>query len=243
MSDAIRHPLLSDRGADHGFGLRGWPGPAGLALPRQVHGTAVAWPDQRGRLAPEEADAVLSNAGGPPVGVVTADCLPILLASSDGRCVGAIHAGWRGLAKGVIGAALAVWQQRWGSLKGVAAVIGPHAGVCCYEVDAPVFDAFEGLEALDGEAWGAAFRPARPGRWMCDLAVPARFELRRAGIADALVGATEGTCTICGGDRFESFRRDGAAAGRMVHAVTPGRSDPRSQGPQVDGGAGTDDRA
>lgn len=215
----LRHPLLDARGIDHGFGVRGWVGPPGLVRPRQVHGTTVVVVGPGGGvLEPDAADAVLSTSGGPPVGVVTADCVPILLGSRDGRAVGAIHAGWRGLAAGVIEAAIARWQHRHGTLEGVCAVIGPHAGACCYEVDAPVFDAFTGLAA---EIRNAAFRASRPGHWMFDLAPPARDALRRAGIDEAAIGATEGTCTICDPARFESYRRDGAAAGRLVHAVTP----------------------
>jgi len=183
-----------------------------------LHGIVVATPGPEGVLEPEAADAVLSGAGGPPVGVVTADCLPILLASVDGRRVGAIHAGWRGLAAGVIGEALAVWADLWGGPDGVAAVIGPHAGPCCYEVDAPVRDAFDPAPV---DVRDAAFTASRPGHWMLDLSILAREALRRAGLVHDEVAATAGTCTICDADRFESFRRDGAAAGRLVHAIGP----------------------
>ena len=198
--------------------MRGWPGPAGLVRPEQVHGIAVATPGATGRLEPEQADAVLAAAGGPPVAVVTADCVPILVGAPGGQAVGAIHAGWRGLAAGVIGAALAEWQRRFGGVDALVAAIGPHAGRCCYEVDAPVRDAFEGV---DTSVRRRAFTASRPGHWMADLGLLAREALRTAGLAAERVGMVEGACTICDGDRFESFRRDGAAAGRLVHAVTP----------------------
>jgi len=166
----------------------------------------------------EAADAVLSGQDEPPVGVVTADCVPILLASRDGGCVGAIHAGWRGLAAGVVDSALAAWRVRWASTEGVAAVIGPHARACCYEVDAPVERAFHEVEATIGEA---AFTESRPGHWMLDLSLLTRAALRRAGIDAADIGEVEGACTVCNPDLFESFRRDGERAARLVHAITP----------------------
>jgi len=222
----IVHELLARHGIDHGFGVRGWPGPEGLVRPEQVHGVAVAIAEPGGSLAPRTADAVLSHAGGPPVGVVTADCVPILLGAPGGARVGAIHAGWRGLAAGVIATALAEWRGRFGELKGVVAAIGPHAGPCCYEVDAPVRDAFSGLEP---SVHTRAFAPSRAGHWMADLGLLARVALVGAGLDEAGVGVIEGACTICDADRFESYRRDGAAAGRLVHAVTPS--------PGVPGGA------
>jgi len=216
--EPIIHPLLADRGVSHGFGVKGWPGPAGLVRPRQVHGVAVATISAGGGLEPEAADAVLAGQGEPPVGVVTADCVPILLASRDGGCVGAIHAGWRGLAAGVVDSALAAWQVRWASTEGVAAVIGPHARACCYEVDAPVERAFLEVEATIREP---AFTASRPGHWMLDLSLLTRAALRRGGIGAADIGEVEGACTVCNPDLFESFRRDGEGAARLVHAITP----------------------
>ncbi len=214
----IEHGLLGELGVEHGFGVRGWLGPAGLVRPVQVHGVAVAHPDAAGELVPKEADAVLSPAGGPPVAVVTADCVPVLVAAPRGAAVGAIHAGWRGLAAGVIGEALAEWRRRFGALDGVVAAIGPHARACCYEVDAPVRDAYA---HVDARLHARAFSPSRPGHWMADLAALARAALCEGGLDPARVGEVDGACTICDAARFESFRRDGAAAGRLVHAVRP----------------------
>src|SRR5262245_7368384 len=129
----IEHPLLRACGVRHGFGTRGDEPPAGLLRPRQVHGAAVA----RAQDCPGgvEADAVVAATAGPPIGVVTADCVPILAASADGRAVAAIHAGWRGLAAGVIGAGIDA-LRRAAPRAALRAVIGPHIGLCCYEIDA-----------------------------------------------------------------------------------------------------------
>lgn len=221
MSSAIQpltHPLLERRGVEHGFGVKGWLGPAGLVRPVQVHGVAVAVAGPDASATPEEADAILSGAGGPPVGVVTADCVPILVAATDGHEVAAIHAGWRGIAAGVIEAAVTRLAGPDGAAGGFAAAIGPHAGPCCYEVDAPVRDAFAGVE---GPVLARAFRPSRPGHWMLELSCLARAALERSGVPTADVGGLDDACTVCDPARFESYRRDGQAAGRLVHAIQP----------------------
>src|SRR5690606_9776250 len=103
----LTHPLLAAQGVAHGFGTRAATPPAALVRPRQVHGARVVVLTEAGAL-PEalgEADAVVSERASLPIGVVTADCLPILVATPAGR-VAAVHAGWRGLAAGVIARAL-----------------------------------------------------------------------------------------------------------------------------------------
>jgi hypothetical protein len=213
----IEHPLLAARSVAHGFGVRGWLGPEGVNRPVQVHGTAVSQlVPERGAWAPAEADALLAGREDGPIAVVTADCVPVLLAAADGARVAAIHAGWRGLAAGVVEATLDAWRSRWGAVEGVAAVIGPHARVCCYEVDAPVRDAFVASDAATAER---ALVPSRPGHWMIELSRLTRAALARGGLGADRVGEVAGACTICDARRFESFRRDGAAAGRMVHAI------------------------
>jgi len=223
----LTDPVLSGRGVTHGFGVIGWPGPAGLIRPEQVHGirvTRVAASESGLPAAlPAQADAIWSVAGGPPVGVVTADCVPILLGSEAGGHVAAIHAGWRGLAAGVIEATLLALGRAGAPPGRLAAAIGPHAGPCCYEVDAPVR---AGFDRFGPATLQHAFRDHRPGHWMLDLGFLAREALLGAGLDGGAIGQIEEACTVCGVGRFESFRRDGAASGRLVHAVTPGDSAP-----------------
>jgi YfiH family protein len=213
VSAYLEHPLLAARGARHGFGLRGAHEPAGTLRPKQVHGTAVA--RARGAdAALGEADAVVCAAPGLAVAVVTADCVPILLAAPGARLVAAVHAGWRGLAAGVIEAALAALRDA-GAGAELAAAVGPHVGACCYEVDEPVL---ERLRARFGAALDAAAAPTRAGHARVDLGALARADLLRALAPDA-VGGFAGACTRCDAARFESHRRDGASAGRMVHWI------------------------
>lgn len=177
---------------------------------RQVHGTRVV--DDRdfvgGASVEPEADAAITRVPGVPLAIRTADCLPIVLASDDGAAVAAIHAGWRGLAHGVIEATLARLGLPGDRLVGW---IGPCAGPGAYEVDAVVRDAF--VERDRGAA--RAFRPSRPGHWWCDLPALARRRLVACGIARATGGDR---CTITEADTFYSWRR-AAELGRMATLV------------------------
>jgi purine-nucleoside/S-methyl-5'-thioadenosine phosphorylase / adenosine deaminase len=211
----IEHPLLRACGVRHGFGTRGDAGPAGLVCPRQVHGASVASPQEC--ASGIDADAVVARGPSPPVGVVTADCVPVLAASADGRSVAAVHAGWRGLAAGVIGAGIDA-LRRAAPDQTLRAVIGPRIGACCYEVDAPVLDALRYFDAdLD-----AATSASRPGHHWLDLGALSRSALVRAGVSPSEIGTVPDACTSCDARRFHSHRRDGPRAGRLVHWIRVG---------------------
>jgi YfiH family protein len=214
----IEHSLLRGCGVPHGFGTRSDAPPAGLLRPRQVHGARVV---QAQECAPGiDADAVVTRAP-QPIGVVTADCVPVLAATADGRAVAAIHAGWRGLAAGVIEAGIDALRREAPS-ETLRAVIGPHIGPCCYEIDGPVLDALRHFDAdLD-----AAVTPSRADHHLLDLGALARAALLRAGVSAHEIGALASSCTSCDAQRFHSYRRDGPRAGRLVHwiAVRSSRS-------------------
>jgi YfiH family protein len=214
-------PRLAVIAPKHGFGLRGCSEPEGLARPRQVHGAAVARAAEclEGAERPA-ADAVVATTPGVPVGVLTADCVPVLLASGAGDAVAAIHAGWRGLAAGVVAAGVEALVTAAGvEAERLVAAIGPHIGPCCYEVDEVVLDALAGRH---GEAVERAVRPARAGHAMLDLGALVSEALERAGVPAPALGRTTAACTCCDPQRFHSFRRDGASAGRLVHFVAAG---------------------
>ncbi len=202
--------VLQARGVAHGFGLRTSPERA-LRRPRQVLGARVVWASAEGDLG--EAVAVLTRERGVRVGVITADCVPILLAAGD--LAGAVHAGWRGLAAGVVENALAACARAAPGAE-ISAAIGPCIGGCCYEVDAPVL---EPLRVRYGALLDAAITPTRPGHARLDLGALVGFALARAGLAQSAIGVAARTCTRCDATRFHSFRRDGAAAGRLAHWI------------------------
>jgi len=214
----ITHPLLAGVGVEHGFGTREADAPENLVRPRQVHGVAVARVGTRNELTPAEADAVVSSQPGLRIGIVTADCVPVLLASASGTAVAAIHAGWKGLASGVVESGLGALLEQASSRDEVVAVIGPHIGRCCYEVDGPVMDP---LRARFGRDLSDARTSSRRGHDWLDLGHLVAVDLMRAGIARQRVGVLSDSCTACGADRFHSYRRDGARAGRLLHYIRP----------------------
>lgn len=163
----------------------------------QVHGTHVrdldAVPDSK------PADAAVTRQVGRVCVVLTADCLPVLLAASAGDRVGAAHAGWRGLAAGVIEATVLALGTPPG---GLLAWLGPAIGAQRFEVGAEVREA---LLAEDPEATGA-FAPSPGGRFLADLYALARRRLARVGVTAVFGG---GECTHTDSARYFSHRRDG----------------------------------
>ncbi|MCC8362477.1 peptidoglycan editing factor PgeF [Lysobacter sp. A6] len=168
---------------------------------RQVHGTHVVV--EPGADEPE-ADAAVTRHRGTVLAILTADCMPVVFASRDGDELGVAHAGWRGLAAGVLEATLA---QMHAPRERIAAWLGPAAGQASYEVGAEVFDAF----VSQNPAAAAAFIPTRPGHSRVDLYALARQRLAHAGVMDVLGGGFD---TI-GDARFFSHRRD-RRTGRMA---------------------------
>ena len=219
-AEALCDPVLMDLGVEHGFGRRGSRVPETTCFPRQVHGTQV-WcvelvgPGRDER--PVEADAIVSREPELPVGVVTADCVPLLASAADGSAVAAIHAGWRGLAAGVIERGLAMLRRKAPGIP-IHLAIGPGARGCCYEVDEPVCRALGARYRT--QLAGDVLRPAgRPGHHLLDLSGLAERIVVDLGIPEAHLGLVHRVCTICDPVRFESFRRDGAGAGRLRHFI------------------------
>jgi len=176
---------------------------------QQVHGAAVvhAAAARRAGGSPQ-ADAAVSRAPGEVCAVSIADCLPVLLAGEGGEVVGIAHAGWRGLAAGVIEATLEAMRARPAT---VVAWLGPAIGPRVYEVGEEVRDAF----VARGARAAAAFAPARPGHWLLDLYAVARQRLAARGVERVHGG---GFCTHAESARFFSWRRDRAAE-RMAAVV------------------------
>jgi YfiH family protein len=174
---------------------------------RQVHGCGVVALGTAGALP--DADAAVTRRPGQVCAVLTADCLPLLLTDRAGTCVAAVHAGWRGLASGVIEAAvraLAVPPAR------LLCWLGPAIGPDRFEVGAEVRERFL---AQGGARAGAAFRAAGGGKWLADLYLLAHQRLHALGLEGIFGG---GFCTHRDADRFYSYRRDGVT-GRMASLI------------------------
>ncbi|MBP9696981.1 MAG: peptidoglycan editing factor PgeF [Thermomonas sp.] len=176
---------------------------AALRLPspprwlRQVHGIAVV--PEPGFDEPE-ADAAVTAEAGVVLAILTADCLPVVFAARDGREIAAAHAGWRGLANGVLETTLAAMRT---PAREVIAWLGPAAGPQAYEIGEEVYDAFA---ARDPRAL-PAFVATRRGHWRVDLFALARLRLVDAGLTAAAIHGG-GLCTISDPQRFFSHRRD-----------------------------------
>ncbi len=185
---------------------------------RQVHGTGVRRQDQPLHAArpPEqepEADAAVSAGAGVVLAVLTADCLPVVLAAMDGSEVGVAHAGWRGLAAGVLETTVSAMRAPPAR---VQAWLGPAAGPQAYEIGVEVREAFTSADP----AAGSAFAPTRPGHWNVDLYALARMRLVAAGLQPAAIHGG-GLCTISDPSRFYSHRRD-QRTGRLATLVYRG---------------------
>jgi YfiH family protein len=203
-------------GIEHGFGTRlssGWPNSEagekfGLVTMRQVHSDRILLAERAGCAG--EADALITNQPGLMLSIRTADCLPILLADVRNRAVAAVHAGWRGTVLGILEATVKAMTDRFGTqVNDLQVAGGPGIGVCCFQVGSEVAVQFR------------RFFPERSDLEGCvkiDLIETNRRQLRQIGLSDSqFVFSRE--CTFCGGDLFESYRRDREAAGRMVSAI------------------------
>ena len=176
---------------------------------RQVHGTEVLRVDMPAmvKAAADEpiADAAVTSTPGVVLAILTADCLPVVFADNAGAQIGAAHAGWRGLANGVLESTVAAMHA---PARELIAWLGPAAGPQAYEIGEEVFVAFVSRDA----AAASAFVATRPGHWRVDLYQLAHQRLAALGITRVHGG---GLCTISDPQCFYSHRRD-ARTGRMA---------------------------
>jgi YfiH family protein len=196
--------------------LSGWlPPGTRISWLEQVHGARVVRAEDVDSALLPEADASYSDRPGVACAVLTADCLPVLFCAADGGCVGAAHAGWRGLRSGVLEATVAAMGVEPAHL---ITWLGPAIGPARFEVGPEVRDAFlTGAAGEEHAAVEACFLPAagRDDHYLADLYALARCRLRAAGVVRIYGG---GCCTYNDEKRFYSYRRDGIT-GRMATLV------------------------
>jgi YfiH family protein len=185
----------------------------------QVHGTAVARADRQARGSVPEADASIASMPGAVCAIQTADCLPVLFTNRAGTVVGAAHAGWRGLAGGVLEATVDAMRAESGGPDEIIAWLGPAIGPQEFEVGEEVVAAFAASAAgvADPAAVRAAFvaRAGMPGKYLADIYALARLALRHAGVLDVSGGDL---CTVSDASRFYSYRRD-KVTGRQASLI------------------------
>lgn len=176
---------------------------------RQVHGTRVV--DADAVTDSPDADASVASKAGTVCSIMVADCLPLLFTNRAGTQVAGAHAGWRGLAGGVIANTVQMLCAAGSEPADLLAYIGPGIGPTAFEVGQDVYDAFVAQDA----AAISAFVAHAPGKWRADLFMLARRALDRAGVKQVYGG---GLCTYSDPTRFYSYRRD-KLTGRMAALI------------------------
>ncbi len=174
---------------------------------KQVHGTACHY--AAGLKKEFQSDAVWTDVPGQVLAIQTADCLPVVFADKNASVVAAAHAGWRGLAGGVLENTLAAMPVK---PEQIHVWLGAAIGPCCFEVGDEVRSAFVDEHPEDS----TAFVPATGGKWMADLYQLARARLYRHGVTTV---AGESACTSCELQRYYSYRRDAGLTGRMATLI------------------------
>lgn len=173
----------------------------------QVHGSVVL--DAATVNTAPKADASIAYRAGVVCVIQTADCLPVLFCDLQGKVVGAAHAGWRGLAHGVL--ENTVTCMRNAGAAEITAWLGPAIGPSCFEVGQDVYDAF----VVRDPRMDSAFQAHATGKYLADIYALARIVLRDAGVVEVFGG---GLCTVSEKERFYSYRRD-RVTGRMASLI------------------------
>ena len=189
------------------LGLHGIP----LVRATQVHGNRAVWiretPAEREVLDAGPCDALATTFAGVGLIVQTADCVPIVLAGE--RAIGVVHAGWRGSAQAAASAGVSALVEHGERPDRLRAWLGPSIGACCYEVGGEVAAQFAG-DLVRGRCGGG---------FTLDLRAANRAQLEATGVPAENI-SVHPACTKCGGEKYASYRRDGAKAGRMIALVT-----------------------
>lgn len=195
--------------------------------PRQVHGADVVVLGGAARaesLRQRDADGLVTSQPSQLIGVVTADCVPVLLADGQRRVVAAVHAGWRGIVGGVLQRAIELMVNELDcQADRLRAGVGPHIGPCCYEVGADVlrhFATYRTKLAVPSRKTGSdsaasSDESGRSQAWMLDLGAAVRETLLDSGLVSANIECVD-HCTHCREDLFYSYRRDATASRQLA---------------------------
>lgn len=187
-----------------------------LLTVNQVHGNEILLIDQPNpevsHFQRVDSDAIITNQRNIMIGILVADCFPVLLYDREKHVAGVVHLGWRGMASGLLGRTVRAMNELFGCQPGtLCAAIGSGIGAHKYEVDRPVRDAFrEGV----GQ-WERIATEVSLGHWQLDLQQSCRLQLDEAGIDRSSIEAVA-ECTCCHKETFFSYRRDKGRTGRQM---------------------------
>ncbi len=193
--------------------------PRELLTVKQVHGTDVLIIDapnpDLSHFLTVECDAVITDQPGIMIGILIADCYPVLLFDSKRHVSAVVHVGWRGAAAGIIGKAVGAMNANFGCRpEDLVAAVGPGIGAHKYEVDRPVRDAFRQGTGF----WDDIAQEISLGRWRLDLKKSCVLQLEACGISKGKIEVAE-ECTCCHRELFFSYRRDQGKTGRQLGFV------------------------
>lgn len=183
---------------------------------KQVHGDDILIIPQGDNLHDRpEADGLMSREPGILLGIVTADCVPVLMVAPEYGLIAALHAGWRGTLQGISQRAIHLLKNHWNvAPQQVWVALGPSISACCYEVGKEVGEALQ-------ERWGTnqAWQPKEGGeKGFLDLRAINSSQCEKAGVPLTQIQSV-GPCTFCVSPDFASYRREGTGAGRQLSVI------------------------
>ena len=200
---SFNHETLDDRrGLSTIIGLN----PNHIVNPKQVHSAEIKFVYKPGEIA--ATDALISNSISIVLSIQVADCIPLFLADPLHGRIGLVHAGWRGIEKRIIPNTVNRIVQKGGSRKGIIAFIGPSIRQCCFEIGPEVSKKFPIDCLMNGNR----------DRSFLDLQQVATYQLIDSQVLDKNILSSE-ECTKCNSDKYYSYRRSGAKAGRMIGVI------------------------
>lgn len=197
-------------------------GPHLLLTVQQTHGTDILVIDEPNpdlsHFLTVECDAIITDQPGIMIGILVADCFPVLLFDPSCKVAASVHVGWRGAAAGLLGKTVRAMQNSFGCRpENIVAAIGPGIGAHRYEVDRPVRDSFR----VGAGDWEKIAQEVALGKWHLDLQRSCQLQLAAAGLAPAHV-ETAAECTCCHKELFFSYRRDNGKTGRQIGFIKLG---------------------
>jgi YfiH family protein len=187
-----------------------------LVTVRQIHGNDILVIDEPNEdyshFLEVECDAIITNQPGVMIGVCVADCVPVLLFDPEKRVIAAVHSGWKGTVQKVAAMSVAAMKSLFGcNPENIHAAIGPSIGKCCYEVDAPIRQAF----AQNNFQWELYSELTGKDKWHLSLSESINDLLLSAGLSARMIQKSE-LCVCCHRELFFSYRRDKGETGRQM---------------------------
>ncbi|HKJ05795.1 MAG TPA: peptidoglycan editing factor PgeF [Geopsychrobacteraceae bacterium] len=187
-----------------------------LLTVNQVHGNDLLLIDESNpdlsHFLKVEVDGIVTNQPGVMIGILVADCFPVLLWNVEKRVVAAVHVGWRGAASGILKKTVTAMAKHFNvPTDQIRAAVGPGIGAHSFEVDRPVRDAFRQGSGF----WNEISSEVSLGHWQVDLGLSCRLQLEQAGLRPELIEG-DAECTCCHQELFFSYRRDHGKTGRQL---------------------------